>query len=105
MLDSLPIQRLHQPHGFREGHVTIIVAVNQQHGRAPRRHRTDGRGSERRRQIVGGGVQSVKITPAALPETPIMPIVHAVQIDAGGEQIRVARKPQRRHIAAVAAAP
>src|ERR1700722_5430555 len=105
VVNSLPVQCLDEPHGFREGHIAVIVAVNQQHGRAPRRHRTDGRGSERRRQIIGGGVECVEITPAAFRETPIMPIMHAVQVDTGGEQIRVARQPQGRHIAAVAAAP
>src|SRR5580700_7954766 len=65
VVDSLPVQRLDQPHGLREGHVAVVVAMNQQHGRSPRRHGTDGRGGERRRQIVGGGIQRVEITPTA----------------------------------------
>src|SRR6266478_6571791 len=63
-------------HGLREVHITIIVAMNK----------------ELRRNIfavpiVGG------------------PIMHAMQIDTSGEEVRIARQAQRGEVAAVTAAP
>ena len=84
-------------HGLREIHITIIVAMNKEHRRFPGVNGVDGRRvvgelGELRRNIFSVPIVS-------------RPIVHAVEIDTGGEEVRIAREAQRGEVAAVTAAP
>ncbi len=97
-------QALHQVGALAEGHVAVVVAVDDQHGRAPLRHVGHGRrlpGHAGGRLGVGGTLVAVGVEPLA--HAPHGAVVHAVDVHAGGEEVRVASQRHGRQVAAIAA--
>src|SRR6266446_2278073 len=84
-------------HGLREVHITIIVAMNKEHRRFPGVNGGDGR-------RVVGELGELRRNIFAVPIVG-GPIMHAMQIDTSGEEVRIARQAQRGEVAAVTAAP
>ena len=95
--DALFAKARGEVHGLREIDVAIVVAVDEKDRRLPGVHRGDRRRVVSQFGKFGGDVFSVPVVGG--------PIVHAVKIDASGEEIRVASEAERREIAAVASAP
>src|SRR5579862_8199906 len=92
--------------GLLELNVAVVVAMDEQHRPAPMREIGDGRGLERdllRLFAVALLVARRSRTEPDVEEA--RPVVHAVQVDAGLEDLRIAREPHRGQIAAIGAAP
>ena len=100
-IHALLAERIRHRDRLAEIHIAIVVAVNQQHRRAPRTHARHRRRFERR------AAASSRAPPAefAAAMATCTPIVDAVEIHAGGKQARSARQPERRQVAAVRPAP
>src|SRR3984893_5923290 len=84
-------------HGLREVNVAVVVAVDEQHGRPPGVHGGDRGRFVRELGELGGNILSVPVVRR--------PIVDAMEVDAGGEDVRVAAQTQGGEITAVAATP
>src|SRR5262249_50085585 len=87
---------------LREGHLRVVVAVNHQHGRAPGLDRGDRRGLPGQFRHFGTFEHVVGRLEIADDD---VPVVHAVDVHAGGEQVRGAGQAERGQVAAVRAAP
>ncbi len=95
--------------GLRVGYVGVVVAMDQEDGRAPAIDGGDGRTG------AGFGGDGVLLGEGALlragAQLPVgrvvfeIPVVHAVEVDASGEEVGVAGQGEGGEIAAVAAAP
>ena len=97
-------------HGLMEIHVAIVVSVNEQDRRFPRRDRGDRRRLERdlqRLPQIGFVMPSPAIARACMfgVDGPAIPVVDAVDVHAGGEHVGVAAERERRQVAAVRSAP
>src|SRR6266403_5166281 len=71
-------------HGLREVHIAIVVAMNKEHRRFPGVNGSDGRRVVREFGELRRNIFAVPVVSG--------PIVHAVQIDASGEEVRIARE-------------
>src|SRR5262245_10786101 len=89
-----------QIHSLREGHVAVVVTVNQQHRRAPFFDRADGRRFKGDLDRV-----AVAVFDPVRARNSQRPIVTAVQVNPGGEEVGVAGQTERRQKAAVTASP
>src|ERR1044071_6405808 len=99
-LDVLLAQTAHEVYGLREGDVALVVAVDEEHGRAPLLDGADGRRFERDLLRVA----AVVVDPRSARDA-LRPVVHAVHVYARGKEVGVARQSQRRQVASVRAAP
>src|SRR5215467_6226376 len=93
---ALPQSR-NQVHSLGEIHVSVVIAVNEQHRRFPLVHR-------RNRGGVVGQLGQFRRNILAIPVVG-RPVVHAVKIDSGGENVGVARQAEGGEIAPITAAP
>src|SRR6266404_249723 len=84
-------------HGLREVHIAIVVAMNKKHWRFPGVNVGHGRRVVGEFGELGRNIFAVPIVGG--------PIVHTMQIDTGGEEVRITRQAQRGEEAAVTAAP
>src|SRR5579862_7577985 len=88
---------LRQIDSLLEGNISVVISLNQQHWRLPRRYSGIGRGLERqlfsfldiRRRRVVVGAQEYR------------PVMHAMEVHTRGEDIGVTRESERGKISAV----
>ena len=95
-LDAFFAKASREVYGLREIDVAVVVAVNKQDGRLPGTHRCDGRGIVGQFRELGRDIFSVPVVGG--------PIVDAVKIDAGGEEVGVASQAERGEIATITSA-
>lgn len=74
-------------HCLREIYVAIIITMNKEHWRLPGIDRSDRRGVVGEFAELGRNILAVPVVGG--------PIVNAVEVDSGGEELGIARKPQR----------
>src|SRR5205085_4028213 len=98
-LNVLLAQAAHERDRLTESDVAIIVAVNQEDVRTPLVDRKD------RRRLARNLRALRRVERHAQARDQHAPIVDAVQVNTGGEEIGIARKAERRQIAAIRAAP
>src|SRR5262249_33516391 len=92
----------HETDTFREGHLRVVVAVNHQDGRAPGLDRGDrGRVAGELRRVAAGQ----RVVAGLEVADDDVPVVDAVDVHAGGEQVGGAGQAERGQVAAVRAAP
>ena len=101
--DVVGAQGFGEDRGLGVGDVGVVVAVDQEDGRTPA---VDGGDGGTGAGLGGDGVHLGE--GALLPVGGVVfevPVVNAVEVDAGGEEVGVAREGEGGEIAAVAAAP
>src|SRR5205814_44319 len=83
--------------GLRKVNVAIVVAVNEEHRGPPRVDSGDWRGLVSELGELGRNIFAIPVVGG--------PVMNAVEVDASGEDVRVAAEAEGREIAAIAAAP
>src|ERR1044072_7485404 len=99
-LDVLLAEPPREVNHLAEGDVAVVVALNQKDGRAPLLDGGDGRGFERDLLRVA----AVVVNPGSAGDA-LRPVVAAVPVNSGGEEVGVARESEGRQVPAVGAAP
>jgi len=84
-------------HRLRKINVAIIITMNKEHRRLPGIDRSDRGGVVGKFGELGRNIFAVPVVGG--------PIVNAVEVDSGGEEIGIAREAERGEEAAVTAAP
>src|SRR5438105_3832754 len=97
---------LDEVHHLAEIHVAVVIALNQQHGRLPGFNGSIVRRFERYAHGFGAVGRAAPLLRGSAPEDAARgPVMHAVEVHARGENIRIAREAHCGQEPAVGAAP